>query len=190
MGKGAPSGQPHQIMMKLCPKKCGWMACALFLVACGGESFEQSTANIDADYNAHIGPDGTVLFHLDEAGQTFDLTCEGASPFCGLSMEVGITAADDGLTDNQRELRRYGITLETYGPQSFDGGDEPSFTTEVPAADLVETSRSVGEIGVAHGGTLRFDLHDAWGLLTEGEFTGFDVELRFPLCEGGTAFCD
>lgn len=178
------------MMMKRQLSRGVMVALALSAAACGGESFEQSTANIDARYNAQIGEDGTVQFHLDEAGQSFALTCDDENPFCGLSLEMAITMPDEGLTENQRELQRYGISLETYGPQSFTESDDPSFAADVPAADLVDASRSFGDISVAHGGTLRFDLHDAWGVLTEGEFEGFDVELRLPLCEGGTSFCE
>lgn len=168
--------------------------------ACAEEGFEQSQAFVEADDDpfASIGEDGTVRFRLDEQGRSFALSCGDDDPFCGLTLEMGLfstfgAATGDDMTPSDDLREEYGIRLETYGPQSFnEGGGEvdPSFAAEVPAADLVGSSRRFGEIGVAHGGTLRFDLEDPWGLLTEGTFGGVDVELKFPLCRGGTSFCE
>jgi hypothetical protein len=171
------------------------VACSLLLAACGGDKafVDLGPAGIDVGGKAEAihGPTGTTVRFPLNGIEMFTVTC-AADPFCGLDMEFGITGIhmDDGLTPNQRELQRYGITLETYGPQSFNGDDQPSFSADVPAADLVDSYQSFGSIRVAHGGTLSFSVHDPLGLLIKQEFKGYDVELRFPRCKGGTDWCD
>ena len=174
------------------PTTTAVFVCSVVLAACGGEpTIEQGSAAINANdgASAHIGDDGTMVFLLGGARQSFGRSCDGSTPLCGLTLEMRIVSPAETLTDNELQLQQLGIQLETYGPQSFND-DAPSFSADVPAADLVESAQSFGSIGVAHGGTLDINLHDPVGVLTQGELTGVDVELRFPLCSGGTAFCD
>ena len=70
---------------------------------------------------------------------------------------------------NEQELQQYGITLETYGPQSFND-DAPSFSADVPAADLVDSAQGFGEIPAVHGETekVRRSPHPEGGVVHQG----------------------